>query len=79
MFVDSKQWDPERLAFMDVVIMATAISELVNYPEIPIPVTMNEYIEIANCYSTPHSGQFVNGILYSVINYLKNEGKLTKN
>lgn len=79
MFVDSKQWDPERLAFMDVIIMATAISELVNYPEIPIPVTMNEYIEIANCYSTPHSGQFVNGILYSVINYLKNEGKLTKN
>jgi len=78
-FVDSRQWDPERLAFMDVVIMATAISELMNYSEIPIPVTLNEYIEIANCYSTPNSGQFINGILYSVINYLKNEGKLVKN
>ena len=59
--------------------MATAISELLNYPAIPIAVTLNEYIEIANCYSTPKSGQFVNGILYSVINFLKSEGKLNKN
>ncbi len=78
-FIDSRQWDSDRLAFMDVVIMATAIDELLNYPSIPIPVTLNEYIEIANCYSTPRSGQFINGILYSVINYLKEEGKLNKN
>lgn len=77
-FVDSRQWDPDRLAFMDVVIMNTAITELIDYPLIPIPVTLNEYIEIANYYSTPRSGQFINGILYSVINYLKNEGKLVK-
>ena len=74
-----RQWDPERLAFMDIVVMITAIAELMHFPSIPIPVTLNEYIEIANCYSTPRSGQFVNGILFSVINYLKNEGKLLKN
>ena len=78
-FIDRRQWDTDRLAFMDVVIMAAAISELLNYPAIPIAVTLNEYIEIANAYSTPKSGQFINGILYSVINYLKNEGKLNKN
>ena len=78
-FINEKQWDPERLAFMDVIIMCTAISELLNFPSIPVPVTMNEYIEIANCYSTSKSGQFINGILFSVINYLKKEGKLLKN
>lgn len=77
-FINSNQWDPERLAFMDVIIMTAAISELLNYPAIPIPVTLNEYIEIANCYSTPRSGQFINGILYSVINYLREEGRLQK-
>ncbi len=77
-FINDSQWDPERLAFMDMVIMTTAIAELLNYPMIPIAVTLNEYIEIANCYSTPKSGQFINGILYSVINYLKSEGKLNK-
>lgn len=74
----SKQWDSERLAFMDIVIMTTAIAEMIKFPLIPIPVTLNEYIEIANSYSTSKSGQFINGILYSVINYLKSEGKLNK-
>lgn len=77
-FINSKQWDPERLAFMDVIIMVTAISELINFPAIPIPVTLNEYIEIANSYSTPRSGQFINGILYSVINCLREEGRIEK-
>lgn len=77
-FVNDGQWDPDRLAFMDIVIMIAAITELTHCPSIPIPVTLNEYIEIANCYSTPKSGQFINGILYSVINYLKSEGKLNK-
>lgn len=77
-FIDGNQWDPDRLAFMDIVIMMVAISELLNFPAIPIPVTLNEYIEIANSYSTPRSGQFVNGMLFSIINYLKSEGKLFK-
>ncbi|MDE6651976.1 MAG: transcription antitermination protein NusB, partial [Paramuribaculum sp.] len=77
-FINASQWDPERLAFMDGVIMITAIAELLNFPVIPIAVTLNEYIEIANSYSTQRSGQFINGILYSVINYLRQEGKLSK-
>ncbi|MDE5837826.1 MAG: hypothetical protein K2H39_02105, partial [Paramuribaculum sp.] len=68
-FINASQWDPERLAFMDGVIMITAIAELLNFPAIPIAVTLNEYIEIANSYSTQRRGQFINGILYSVINY----------
>lgn len=77
-FIDESQWDTDRLAFMDIVIMMVATSELINFPAIPIPVTLNEYIEIANSYSTPRSGQFVNGMLFSIINYLKAEGKLMK-
>ena len=78
-FIDQSQWDSDRLAFMDIVIMMVAISELINYPAIPIPVTLNEYIEIANSYSTPRSGQFVNGMLFSIINYLRSESKINKN
>lgn len=74
----SKQWDSDRLAFMDIIIMSTAIAEMLRFPLIPIPVTLNEYIEIANSYSTSKSGQFINGILYSVINFLKKEGLLNK-
>lgn len=77
-FINSSQWDPERLAFMDIVIMIAAIAELINYPAIPVPVTMNEYIEIANSYSTSRSGQFINGILFSVVRYLNEEGIIAK-
>ena len=77
-FIDNKSWDSERLAFMDIVLMMTAIAEVVNYPSIPVPVSLNEYIEIANNYSTPRSGQFINGILYSVIKALNEEGVINK-
>lgn len=77
-FIDTKQWDTERLAFMDIVLMETAIAEIINFPTIPIPVTFNEYIELANIYSTPRSGQFINGIIYSVIKMLQEEGIITK-
>lgn len=77
-FINDTHWDPERLAFTDIVILITAITELLNFPTIPVPVTLNEYIEIANFYSTPRSGQFINGVLYSIVNYLKEQGKLMK-
>lgn len=76
--INSSQWDPERLAFMDIVILMTAIAELLNFPTIPTVVTINEYVEIANYYSTPKSGQFINGILFTIINNLKSEGRLLK-
>lgn len=77
-FINPEQWDTERLAFMDIVVMMAAIAELLRFPAIPVAVTLNEYIEIANSYSTPRSGQFVNGVLFSVINYLKAEDMLDK-
>lgn len=77
-FINPEQWDTERLAFMDIVVMMAAIAELLRFPAIPVAVTLNEYIEIANSYSTARSGQFVNGVLFSIINYLKAEGKLDK-
>ena len=78
-FVNTKKWETDRLAFMDIVIMVTAIAEIIDYPAIPLAVSLNEYIEIANFYSTPRSGSFINGILYSVIQHLKEEGKILKN
>lgn len=77
-FINASQWDPERLAFMDIVIMTAAIAELINYPAIPVAVTMNEYVEIANCYSTARSGQFINGILFSVVRFLNEQGIINK-
>lgn len=74
----SKSWEMERIAFMDVVILTVAIAELVNFPNIPLAVTVNEYVEIANSYSTNKSGTFVNGMLSAIIKHLQEEGKLLK-
>lgn len=77
-FVNSTNWDPERLAFMDTIIVATALAEILNFPKIPLVVSINEYIEIANYYSTPRSGQFINGVLFAICNHLREEGILHK-
>lgn len=77
-FINETQWDTERIALMDIVILSTAIAEILNFPSIPVPVSLNEYIEIANYYSSPRSGQFINGVLFSVINYLKDSNQLHK-
>ncbi len=74
----NSSWDPERLAFMDIVILEAAIAELLNFESIPTLVTVNEYTEIANYYSTAKSGQFITGMLYGIINNLKSEGLLVK-
>ncbi len=73
-----KNWEIERVAFMDVVIMMVAMSELYSFPSIPTRVTLNEYIELAKSYSTAKSGQFVNGVLNAIVENLKKEGSLTK-
>lgn len=74
----SERWDPERLAFMDVVITMTALAEIASFPKIPLVVSINEYIELAKSYSTSKSGGFVNGLLYSIINKLREENKIHK-
>lgn len=74
-----EKWETDRLAFMDVVIAMTALAEILNYPEIPLSVSINEYIEIAKSYSSQKSGQFVHGLLADIINRLRDEGILLKN
>ena len=73
-----RNWESERIASMDFIIMQMAVAELINFPSIPTNVTMNEYIDLAKHYSTPKSGNFINGVLDSVTNQLKKEGKLLK-
>ena len=71
-------WDPERIAFIDKVILRTAIAELLHFEDIPTKVTLNEYLEIAKDYSTPNSNNFVNGVLDKLVKDFKNENRLMK-
>ena len=75
---NSKNWDMSRFAFMDVVIMQVALAEILSFPDIPLNVTLNEYVEIAKYYSTAKSGSIVNGLLDSVTKKLRAEGKIDK-
>lgn len=77
-FVNRSTWETDRLAFMDVVVMITAIAEILNFPKIPLTVSVNEYIEIAKSYSTSRSGVFVHGILGAIIDSLQADGTLHK-
>lgn len=74
----TKNWESERIAYMDMLIMQIAMAELLGFPSIPISVTLNEYINIAKAYSTQKSAAFVNGILDSIVNDLKAENKIIK-
>ena len=76
---NTKNWDLDRIAFMDIIIMQTALAEILSFPNIPVSVSLNEYVEIAKLYSTAKSGSFINGTLDGIVNQLKKEGKLTKN
>ena len=76
---NTKNWDLDRVAFMDVVIMQIALAEILSFPNIPVSVSLNEYVEIAKLYSTPKSGVFIIGTLDGIVNSLKKENKLTKN
>lgn len=73
-----KNWETERIANMDLIIMQVALAEILTFPSIPINVTLNEYIDAAKYYSTPKSGTFINGILDSVVGELKKEKLLLK-
>lgn len=72
------KWESDRVAFMDMVILVTALTEIMNFPNIPLVASINEYIEMAKAYSSAKSGSFVNGVLASVISRLQQEGKLLK-
>lgn len=74
----SRNWDFSRLAYMDVVIMQIAIAEMMNFPNIPVSVTINEYVDLAKLYSTPKSGSYINGMLDAIAHYLADTGKMMK-
>lgn len=74
----SRNWDFSRLAYMDVVIMQIAIAEMMNFPNIPISVTINEYVDLAKLYSTGKSGGYINGMLDTIARYLIDSGELLK-
>ena len=75
---NTRNWDLDRVAFMDVVIMQIALAEILSFPNIPVSVSLNEYVEIAKLYSTPKSGSFINGTLDGIVNTLKKDNKLIK-
>ena len=74
----TQNWDVDRIAFMDNLIMTSALAELLNFPSIPVKVTLDEFIEIAKYYSTPGSSLFINGVLDKIIESLKAEGRVNK-
>lgn len=73
-----KNWDPERIATLDMILMQMGLCELLYFETIPPKVTINEYIDLAKEYSTPQSGQFVNGILDNIHKDLVRDNKLHK-
>lgn len=73
-----KNWDVERIAQADLIIMEMAITEIVSFPSIPVKVSLNEYIELSKFYSTEKSSTFINGVLDKIVNLLDTENKITK-
>lgn len=75
---NTKNWELERIAFFDILVLQTALSEVELFPEIPLKVTFNEYIELAKNYSTAKSSTFVNGILDKIVSELISTGAVKK-
>jgi N utilization substance protein B len=74
----TENWDPERLAFIDLLLMQMAICEMIEFPFIPTKVTLNEYIDISKYYSTRNSNVFINGVLDKITHFLKEDKKIIK-
>jgi len=73
----TRNWDVERIALMDMIIMEMALTEILKFPEIPVKVSLNEYIELSKMYSTPKSKIFVNGVLDKLVDEFVKEKKIT--
>jgi len=74
----SKNWEINRIAFMDILLMEMAIAEAIEFDSIPVKVTLNEYLELSKYYSTQKSNLFINGILDKAFKYLKETNKINK-
>jgi len=75
---NTTNWELERIALMDILVMRLAITEILEFPEIPVRVTLNEYIEIAKYYCTSKSSTFVNGILDNIVREIRKKGLFKK-
>ena len=75
---NAPNWEADRIATMDMVILKMALAEAQTFESIPLKVTMNEYIELANYYSTPKSNVFINGLLETLFSKLMSDGKINK-
>jgi N utilization substance protein B len=73
-----KNWDPDRIALLDMIMMKMGVAEFLYFETIPPKVSINEYIDLAKDYSTPQSGYFVNGILDNIHKELVQQGKMHK-
>jgi N utilization substance protein B len=73
-----KNWDADRLAIIDMILLKMAITEFIQFPTIPTKVTLNEYVEVSKQYSTAKSKDFINGILDKLMRTLEAEGKINK-
>ena len=73
-----KNWDIDRIASLDLLVLEMAMTEILQFANIPIKVSFNEYIELVKFYSTDRSNAFVNGVLDKIINKLKKDGKVNK-
>ncbi|OPZ98833.1 MAG: hypothetical protein BWY70_01133 [Bacteroidetes bacterium ADurb.Bin408] len=74
----TQNWEMERVALMDNLIMKMAVCEFMEFSSVPVKVTLNEYIEIAKIYSTPKSNIFINGVLDKLVDDYKKSGKIKK-
>ena len=74
----TQNWEPDRIAMMDTLLMKMAIAEFSNFNSIPVKVTINEYLEISKEFSTPKSNSFINGILDKILIDLKAQNKINK-
>ena len=74
----TENWDADRIALVDIILMKMALCEILNISAIPIKVSINEYIDISKDYSTPNSKGFINGVIDKLVIQLKEEGKITK-
>ena len=72
------KWDKDRLFTIDIVLIICGLAEAQAFPEIPVKVTINEYVDISKYYSTPKSRSFVNGLLDTIIQKMKDNGEVVK-
>jgi transcription antitermination protein NusB len=75
---NTTNWEVDRIALMDIIVMQLAVTEILEFPEIPVKVTLNEYIEISKYYCTSKSSTFVNGILDNIVKEIREKGLFNK-